>query len=210
MRKSILIFIGVMLLGFVSQAQTANYIIQRGDIIDIVVMEHPEFSIAHNIVLPDGFMQYPGLGSMKVAGISSEQFQDSLQKALEKFVVNPVVTVTIIKIEQQMLNVYGHVNKPGQFQIFQSMDLFSALGLAGGLKSFKKVKTVLIIHANKQVEEIDIRDLFKTDLSKTKIPIVDAGDTVYVKEPNEFNWARLSFIVTLANLIAMTAYYFTK
>ena len=99
MRKSILIFIGVMLLGFVSQAQTANYIIQRGDIIDIVVMEHPEFSIAHNIVLPDGFMQYPGLGSMKVAGISSEQFQDSLQKALEKFVVNPVVTVTIIKIE---------------------------------------------------------------------------------------------------------------
>ncbi len=199
-----------MLLGFVSQAQTANYIIQRGDIIDIVVMEHPEFSIAHNIVLPDGFMQYPGLGSMKVAGISSEQFQDSLQKALEKFVVNPVVTVTIIKIEQQMLNVYGHVNKPGQFQIFQSMDLFSALGLAGGLKSFKKVKTVLIIHANKQVEEIDIRDLFKTDLSKTKIPIVDAGDTVYVKEPNEFNWARLSFIVTLANLIAMTAYYFTK
>jgi len=210
MKRSLLICLILLITGVIVRGQNnvnSSYIIQRGDMLDIVVMEHPEFSINAILVLPDGFMQYPALGSVKVAGMSSEAFTDSLQKALEKFVVNPLVTVSIRRIQQQLINIYGYVNKPGQFQIFESVDLFSAIGLAGGLKSFKKVKTVLIIHANKTVEDIDIRDLFKKDLSKTTVPIVGAGDTVYIVEPKEFNWARLSFFVALANLAMMMVYY---
>jgi len=49
-----------------------------------------------------------------------------------------MVTIFIRKIQNQLLNIYGYVNKPGQYQLYDSLDLFSAIGVAGGLKSFNK------------------------------------------------------------------------
>ena len=138
MKKLILLFWGVLLTATIASAQTVSYIIQRGDVLDVTVIEHPEFSLGSIIVLPDGFVQYPALGSVKVAGMSSAQLTDSLTKALEKYVVNPMVSIFIRKIQNQQLNIFGYVNKPGQYQLFEGIDLFSAIGLAGGLKSFKK------------------------------------------------------------------------
>ena len=159
-------------------------------------------------MLPDGFVQYPALGSIKAAGISSQQLADSLKRALEQFVVNPMVTIFIRKILNQQVNIYGYVNKPGQYQLFEGVDLFSAIGLAGGLKSFRKVKTVTIIRANRQVEVLDIRSFFDGNLTGVAVPMVYAGDTIYIKDPKEINWARLTFFVTLLNTAVVLASIF--
>jgi polysaccharide export outer membrane protein len=209
MKKFILFILGAMLSGFMANAQGDSYIIQRGDVLDVTVMEHPEFSLGSIIVLPDGYVQYPALGSVKVAGMSSSQLTDSLTKALEKFVVNPMVSIFIRKIQNQQMNIFGYVNRPGQYQIYEKVDLFSALGLAGGLKSVKKVKSVLIIRANRKVEEFELQPFFSSDTTITAIPIplVYAGDTIYVKEPKETNWAKLAFFTTaLSLLITLGAY----
>ena len=182
-------------------AQKHSYVIQKGDVLEVVVMEHPEFSLQGVTVLPDGFVQFSALGSIKAAGISSQQLSDSLKKALEQFVVNPMVTIFIRKILNEQVNIYGYVNKPGQYQLYEGVDIFTAIGLAGGLKSFKNVKTVTIIRANRTVEVLDIRYFFETNLKDLAIPMVYAGDTVYVREPKQVNWAALSFFVTLANLL---------
>ncbi|MEI6748938.1 MAG: polysaccharide biosynthesis/export family protein [Bacteroidales bacterium] len=189
-------------------AQNKGYVIERGDVLDVVVMEHPEFSLSGITVLPDGFVQYPALGSIKAAGISSQQLADSLKRALEQFVVNPMVTIFIRKILNQQVNIYGYVNKPGQYQLFEGVDLFSAIGLAGGLKSFRKVKTVTIIRANRQVEVLDIRSFFDGNLTGVAVPMVYAGDTIYIKDPKEINWARLTFFVTLLNTAVVLASIF--
>ena len=191
MKKILLLFISFLLVAVAAQAQNDSYIIQRGDVLDVTVMEHPEFSLGNIIVLPDGYVQYPALGSVQVAGMSSLQLTDSLTHALEKYVVNPMVTIYIRKIQNQQLNIYGYVNKPGQYQIFEKIDLFSAIGLAGGLKSFKKVKTALV----------------SADTLKVVVPVLNAGDTVYIKEPKEVNWAKLSFFTTLASLLVTLAAY---
>lgn len=208
MKKILLLFISFLLVAVAAQAQNDSYIIQRGDVLDVTVMEHPEFSLGNIIVLPDGYVQYPALGSVQVAGMSSLQLTDSLTHALEKYVVNPMVTIYIRKIQNQQLNIYGYVNKPGQYQIFEKIDLFSAIGLAGGLKSFKKVKTALIIRADRTVQEINMQDYFvSADTLKVEVPVLNAGDTVYIKEPKEVNWAKLSFFTTLASLLVTLAAY---
>lgn len=208
MKKFILFFLGAMLSCFIANAQGDSYIIQRGDVLDVTVMEHPEFSLGSIIVLPDGFVQYPALGSVKVAGMSSSQLTDSLTKALEKFVVNPMVSIFIRKIQNQQMNIFGYVNKPGQYQLYEKVDLLSAIGLAGGLKSFKKISTATIIRANRTVEVINLPDLFTSDTTKMiPMPIVCVGDTVYIKEPKETNWAKLAFFTTaLSLLITLGAY----
>ena len=123
-----------------SFAQTGTYVIRKGDVLDIAVMEHPEFSIAGIIVLPDGTIQYPGFGSIVAAEMTTKNLRDTLETSLEKYVVNPLVTVFIRQIRNQNINVFGYVNNPGQYQLFEGMDLVSALSLAGGIKNVKKVK----------------------------------------------------------------------
>jgi polysaccharide export outer membrane protein len=198
MKKFILLTFLIVSTFFVKSQNEANYIISRGDVIDVVVMEHPEFSLNGIIVLPDGYFQYPGLGSILAAGMSSQQLTDTLTSTLQKFVVNPIVSIFIRKIFNQKLNIYGYVNAPGQYQVYDSTDIFSAIGLAGGLKKFKKVRIITIIRADRSVEEIKVSDYFGNDLSEKPIPFVNVGDTIYVREPREVNWSKLSFFTTLA------------
>jgi polysaccharide biosynthesis/export protein len=188
-------------------AQKDAYVIQRGDVLDVTVMEHPEFSLSGIIVLPDGYVQYPALGSLKAAGITSEQMRDSLQNSLQKYIVNPMVTVFIRKIQNQQLNIYGYVNKPGQYQLYDSLDLFSAIGVAGGLKSFKKITNATIIRANRTVEVINLRALFSPDTKSQRVPMVYVGDTLFIKEPHQVNWAMLSFITSFMSLAVTLAAY---
>jgi polysaccharide biosynthesis/export protein len=203
MKKQLIIFAIIIFSVNNVFAQKQGYIIKKGDVLDVVVMEHPEFSLSGITVLPDGYIQYPGLGSLKASGISSRQLTDSLKVALEQFVVNPIVTIFIRKIQNEQVNIYGYVNRPGQYQLFEGIDLFSAIGLAGGLKSFRKVKSVTIIRADRQVEELDIRKYFSGNLKDIEIPVVYAGDTIYIKDPKEFNWAKLTFFMSLLNTAAV-------
>lgn len=190
-----------------ANGQIKSYIITRGDVLDISVMEHPEFTIEGITVLPDGTIPYPGIGSIKAAGMSLDQLKDILATTLDKFVVNPIVTVFVRKIQSELINIYGYVNKPGQYQIYEGVDILSAVAIAGGIKNFSRVRTLTIIRANRSVEKVKIREYLKynSDAGEENIPIVYAGDTIYVKEPNETNWARLSFMSTMLLAIANIA-----
>ena len=200
-RKIFLLLILVVATITVS-AQDNSYVINKGDVLDIVVMEHPEFSLSSLIVLPDGNIQYPGVGSIKVAGMSVQKLTSTMQSKLEKYVVNPVVTVFVRKIENQMVNVLGYVNNPGQFQVYEEIDLLSALSMAGGVKNIDKSKDIIIIRANQKVETIKIKEYLETEeMSRTVVKIY-VGDTVNVKEPKEINWSKLSFFTTLVWAVA--------
>lgn len=185
-----------------AQNVTDSYEIRRGDVIDVMVMEHPEFSLSGTIILPDGFIQYPALGSIKAAGMTSQMLTDTLQKALERYVVNPMVTIFIRKLENQMVNVFGYVNNPGQYQIYEGIDLISAISKAGGIKKMRRTKIVYIIHTNMTTEKVDIRDYIGADsATMAQVPMVYAGETVYVKEPREWNWAVISAIASSLSLV---------
>lgn len=200
--KRMFLFVAVFLTVVAINGQDNSYVINRGDVLDIVVMEHPEFSLSSLIVLPDGNIQYPGVGSVKVAGMTVQKLTSTMQSKLEKYVVNPVVTVFVRKMGNQMINVLGYVNNPGQFQVYQEIDLLSALSMAGGVKNIDKSKDVIIIRANQKVEKIKIKEYLEdVEVSQAVINIY-VGDTVYIKEPKDVNWAKLSFFTTLVWAVA--------
>ena len=189
-------------------AQTDEYIIRRGDIIDVVVMEHAEFVIRDIIVLPDGTIQYPGFGQVVVAGMSTQQLADSLEGMLHRYVVNPIVSVFIRRLQDQSINVIGHVTRPGQYQVFEPTDLFSAIGKAGGIRSMRRVKEIVIVRRDQSVERVPVKDLFDSDQGWLNLPRVYAGDTVYVIEPRDINWSRLSFLASVTTTILHFLRYF--
>jgi len=182
-------------------AQDTDYIIKKGDVLTIAVMGHPEFSLERIIVLPDGFIQFPGLGSIQASGMSVKSFTKLVTDNVSKFVLNPIVTVFIYALPSQVINVIGYVNRPGQIPIFEKISVMDAISRAGGIKFIKKAKKIIVIRADQSYEEISVKNIYSNDTEKRTIKLLDIGDTVYVVEPKEINWSQLSFFTTLGYVI---------
>ncbi|MDP2360068.1 MAG: SLBB domain-containing protein [bacterium] len=87
------------------------------------------------------------------------------------------------------INVWGKVNKPGQYNIPSGTNLLTLLSAAGGPSSYSRLDNVRIVRLANQREEIleiDVRRYLKTgDFSL--IPELKPGDTVVVSG-SSYNW----------------------
>lgn len=183
-----------------------SYTLQRGDVLEITVMQNPEFSVSGIIVLPDGNIQYPGLGSIQAAGLTIDEFSSLITTITRKYVVDPIVTVFIRSLPNQTMNIVGYVARPGQIVLFEPVDLITALSKAGGITNVIKCKYITIIRKNQKQERIRVKDVFPGNAKSKSIPLLYVGDTVYVHEPDDFNWSRLSFFVQLAHITVYLIY----
>ncbi len=179
-------------------AQEESYFIERGDILSIEVMEHPEFSRANILVLPDGFIQYPALGSMKASGLTARQLSDSIRVALTgTYIVTPIVSVHLHRLQNQSVNVLGAVNSPGRVQIFEPIGLTTALARAGGIKDFKRAKKIIVIKKDASVTEIKYRKMIRrNEFMDENLPVIETEDTIIVLE-SSVEWGKWSFYATL-------------
>ena len=180
---------------------TQSYVLRRGDVIDVLVMEHPEFSVPGATVLPDGTIQFPGIGSIPAAGLTIRKFTENMNKNVERYVVNPIVTIFMRTLPTQVVNVVGYVTRPGQVPIYEPLDLITVLSKAGGITNIKKCKYITIIRADQSFQVINAKDLFNLKSKPLSIPKLNVGDTVYVVEPKEFNWSKLTFFTSLGYIL---------
>lgn len=178
-----------------------SYVLRRGDVIDILVMEHPEFSVPNSVVLPDGTVQFPGLGGIPAAGLSIKDFTRVMNTKVEKYVVNPIVSIFVKSLPTQTVNVVGYVTRPGQVAVFEPVDLITLLSRAGGITNIKKCKYITIVRADQSFQVVKVKELFNMKSKPQIIPKLNVGDTVYVVEPKEFNWSKLTFFTSLGYIV---------
>ena len=126
------------------------YQIGSGDVLNIVVWDHPELAITpagslatdagslsavgngHN-VSPEGLIQFPYVGTLKVAGLTEYGARDLLIARLAKFIKAPQVTVRIQSYRSGRVYLDGEVRTPGLQSLNDiPMTLPEAIGRAGG------------------------------------------------------------------------------
>lgn len=182
--------------------EAEEYILKRGDRLSIEVMDHPEFTKQVRI-LPDGTIEYPILGNMLVAGLSPKQLGDVIKHNLEPYVPIPVVTVYVTEIYGESINIIGYVNSPGTYQIYEPLDIPTALSKAGGIQNIRKVKYLKILRKNGEVIKIKLSSLWETEKiivsEESKLKLY-AGDTLIVPPPKEFNWSMLNAFLSIIAL----------
>ncbi len=206
--RFLLIAITVLFFSYGAYAQPQEgYELRRGDVLDVLVMDHSEFSINNIIVLPDGTIQYPGFGHFEVAGMAVHKLRDSLETMLRHYVVNPIVSVFVRRLQEEKVNVLGYVRRPDQHQVFEPIDLYGAVSRSGGIPNLRRVRGIYIIRQDNTIEEIasnrfQARRVFiDRDLEGGEIPILYAGDTLYIVEPRDINWSRLSFFASFTTTV---------
>lgn len=87
------------------------------------------------------------------------------------------------------VNVWGKVNKPGQYNVPSGTNLLTLLSAAGGPGSYSRldnVRIVRLVNQREEILEVDVRRYLNTgDISL--IPEIRPGDTVVVSG-SAYNW----------------------
>ncbi|QQS55810.1 MAG: polysaccharide export protein [Candidatus Competibacteraceae bacterium] len=165
--------------------ETYNYLIGPGDQLQIFVWRNPEVSQTVT-VRPDGKISTPLVEDLQASGKTSAQLAKDLEKALETYIRQPIVTVIVaggIGPYSEQIRVIGQVtgSQGGQATGSQGgqssaqaiayrrqMTLLDVMITVGGLSEFaagNKTKLVRMVDGEQKEYEVHVDDLLNGDIS---------------------------------------------
>lgn len=151
--------IGLLFLATASWAQ--NYTLQPGDVIQVEVLEDPSLNRSA-LVLPDGSINFPFVGSVSAAGRSVSQVQSNLRAALSpNFATTPTVFVSLntlnpasaeAALTEGLITVFvlGEVGAPGQKVLEPGVTFLQALASTGGFTPFAAQRRIQLRRVDPQ------------------------------------------------------------
>jgi polysaccharide export outer membrane protein len=179
------------------------YTIDSGDILSIVVWDHPELggtvvtqaSGATEMTSPgappsgfvidhEGRIQFPFAGVLKLAGLTEDQARDLLASKLARYIANPNVTLRVQAYRSKRVYIDGEVRSPGLQAINDiPMTLMEALNRAGGLLPTAD-QSRLVLERGEARYRIDMRELVQQGINPGNVMLAP-GDVVRVHSRDE-------------------------
>lgn len=197
----IAIVLGTMFGQGVAQAQSVEaddglYRFAPGDSVDVTVLEDPSLN-RQVLILPDGRISLPIVGTIDAAGKTPEQLAARIRSGMTKiFVSPPTVTAAAIglsedslKEEPEAIYVVGEVRTPGAFAFEKPMNVMQALSMAGGPGPFAARSRIQV---HRTVDDVVTVETFDYDALEdgepgTLGPVLMDGDVIIVPERSLFN-----------------------
>ena len=154
------------------------YRIGPGDILSIVVWDHPELVLptqtyaigagATELAIGDtasgipgyavsatGFIQFPYTGLLKVAGLTELQARNLIVNSSSKYIQDPQITVRVLGYRSKRVYVEGEVKTPGALAINDiPMTLMEAVNRAGGILATGDRSGVYVIREGRRIASI--------------------------------------------------------
>jgi polysaccharide biosynthesis/export protein len=121
-----------------------EYLIGPEDILEISVWKEEGLE-REVLVRPDGKLSFPLAGDVQAAGRTPEQVQTEITERIQRYIPDPVVTVTVKTIGGNKVYVIGEVKNPGSYVIGRYVDVIQALTLAGGLTPFARENSIKVL-----------------------------------------------------------------
>lgn len=124
------------------------YLIGPGDVLNISVWKDESLTCSC-VVRPDGALSFPLIGDMHAAGKSAEQIKAELEKKLDWYVPDVILSVEVKEINSMIIYVIGKVNAPGRYVMNTNVDVLQTLATAGGLNIYAKRNKIKILRQEK-------------------------------------------------------------
>ena len=133
------------LLSVVAASATAqSYQLKAGDVIEVSVWGEEDL-YRKVVVLPDGSIGYPLVGTVNVSGMATAEAEEALAEQLQEYLPAPEVSVVVLESAGNRVYVLGKVTQPGSFPLTTPLTAVQALALAGGLDEFADENDILIL-----------------------------------------------------------------
>lgn len=145
-----------------AQGLAQDYRLRSGDVVQIEVLEDSTLNRTA-IVLPDGQISLPLVGSVRAGGRSLAQVQQDLAARLSpSFATPPTVYVTLNALAERLpagaprtidVFIVGAANSPGRIEAAPGTTLLQAVAQAGGLSPFAAKKRIQLRRTDKNGNE---------------------------------------------------------
>jgi len=189
-----------------NQQEDSRYTLGTNDVLTITVMRHPEVSGKYTINM-EGKIQLEFVGDILISGMTKEQTAVVIAKRLEKYIIDPDVTVVITEYNSKVVYVIGEVGSPGK--IFMRGDTISVREalLAANLPQLTAATEKATLFTPSDNGKVVLRKinvyalLYKGDLRQNYV--MKPGDTLYLPATL---WAKVArFINPVTQPIAQAA-----
>ncbi|MFP6557989.1 polysaccharide biosynthesis/export family protein [Paraburkholderia sp. B3] len=177
------------------------YAIGAGDVLQIVVWDHPELAQAVGatqsqsstrpgdpfsgfVVDQSGDLTFPYAGTMHVAGLRPEEVQHRLAAALSHYFVKPQVTVRMASYRAHEVYVDGEVHNPGVIAVNDvPMSLYEAISRAGGFADTADQSDLVLVRGGASYR-LNLTDMVASGLSPSRL-YLKPGDMLRVVARDE-------------------------
>ncbi len=151
-----------------------------GDEIRVQVFRHPELSKDLRIP-PSGRVFLPLAGELDVLGISGWELRGAVTAALDRYLVDPQVSVEVVQSRSRKVVVLGEVRSPGLYALASGMTVIEMLASAGGLTRDASETKVFLhrLESEGPVQRVlDLEGLFARGNFESN-PLLEPGDILY-------------------------------
>lgn len=168
-------------------AATPDYLYKIGplDSIQVIVWRNPELSSSVP-VRPDGKITAPLIEDLPALGKDSTTLARDIEKALSKYIRDPVVTVMVTGFNgpyPEQIRVVGEAQKPQALPYRQGMTLLDLMIAVGGLTDFADGNNASIMRTSEGGKQYSVRlkDLVKRGDISANVD-VKPGDILLVPQ----------------------------
>jgi polysaccharide export outer membrane protein len=169
-----------------TQVTNPDYLIGPGDTVNIMVWRNPEVSMSVP-VRPDGKITTPLVEDLPAAGKTSTELARDIEKALAKFIQQPVVTVIVTNFVgnfSEQIRVIGQATKPQALPYRRDMSLMDVLIAVGGVTEFasgNRASVIRTVDGKQQKFNVRLDDLIKDGDISANMPM-RPGDVLVIPE----------------------------
>jgi polysaccharide biosynthesis/export protein len=178
-----------------------QYLIGPGDLLSILVWDHPELNIAAAgaqalsssagaqtpsafVVDQQGIIQFPFVGAIKVAGLTELQARNLLAERLIKSIKRPDITLRVLGYRSKRIYVDGEVKAPGNQAIDDvPMTLLEGVTRAGGFLPTSDQSQITVARNGANIP-VNLPLLVKLGVDMSRL-MLQTGDVVRVPSREE-------------------------
>ncbi|MEB3294058.1 MAG: polysaccharide biosynthesis/export family protein [Synechococcales bacterium] len=161
------------------------YRLGSGDVVSIFVQRFQDFSF-QAAVDQEGKITHPILGKIFVQGLTIDEAQERVRQEVNRFVINPVVLLSLTNQRPVQVTIAGEISKPGLYPLTQLNQRVSSVILtAGGATEQADLRSVKVrrTHTNGVVVEESL-DLFTPLREGSALPDLKLqdGDVIVISK----------------------------
>jgi protein involved in polysaccharide export with SLBB domain len=155
-----------------------------GDTLSILMLDHPMLDRNGLTIAPDGRLTYLEVQDIMAAGLTVDELQQKLEKALSQYYTYPRITIAPLYTKSKKITILGEVVEVGVYPLNKPLTILEAVAQAGGFQT-----------GVNQTEQSELADLPRSILirNRQRIPVdfeklFNNGDLSqnYLLEPGDF------------------------
>ncbi len=155
----------------------------------------------------DGYIDLIMIGKVFVKDLTIDEIQQKIQSIMDEYLMATVY----VKLGVFNLTILGEVNRPGQYQVYQSdINLFQAIALAGNATDFANKSEIKIVHQTTKGSEIVEVNLNNADILSSPHYYLKPNDIIYIEplKAKQFGFTSVPY-GTIMSVISLLITCFT-